>query len=323
LLYNFSFQRTAGSGPVSRTIKDTMLHLGQPQISEGPTLINYFDTDLNPHYWFGDGDLVFDPIQQRLIIDNSYYLLITTRTGVPLSSPTSGSNGVHYSATIGHGDGIALEGDDNTLIFDYKTNGWNHDYIYTLALSSNTFTGPLYDLDTTDSNVNTGSGGGLVFDPKTPSDFYILVTNTAFTAARIDAINISTGALASDISPNSWSLPSALANGGYGNSIGMTIDPVTGDFYVGVNVANKDERIWHIVRSTPTTDDHFDIMLSGSATSYSSSTIPSTSTGTGNFFGLAYDPTTNHLFVGDSSMQRVFEILPPRFMSPPTSTDSG
>lgn len=209
-----------------------------------------------------------------------------SRDGLPINLPITVTFPV---------DSIAVEPGGSTAVLLDSAGG----KVYRFSLLNGVIQTTI-DLTTlTPSAVSAAKA--VAFDASTPGDFYVL--GTAGGSLQILERNKSTGAAVA-----SWSLPAGLTS-----PIGMTIDPLTGDFYVFQNApyaSGPDYKIdlYKIQRSSPTT---------ANVSSWNLTKMGSSMTNVGpNYPGLCFDPASNHFFLSDNVTDKIFEVVPDRLINP-------
>lgn len=297
-LSDFVFNRQVGNPVIKRTVLTSLVHLYKPFMRTSSPLLQSFITDTTNSSF---GSTAFD-------VRGLYYDLATSRLAV-VGRRSSGTNviyfvdrdGVLIDTTVTTGvsgiqlDSVCMESDLSTLVVLDSTAS----KVYRVDSTSNTVLTTITTTSLTPSAVSNPRA--VACDPLNPDNFYLI--GTASGSIKILERNKSTGS-----SVNTWSVPAGLTN-----PAGMFVDPLTGHFYVVQNSvsgsgSNRTITIYKIDRSSPTTTDTFTINLADIGSSATNATT--------NFWGLAYDPNTNHLFLSDTYSDRIYEIVPDRLISP-------
>lgn len=314
-LQNFQFSTGKGSPEATRSLPaDFFISIRTPVVRSNATavspavkespLVKAFTTNTANSLFgtvFDVQSAVWDASRQRLIIvgthsSGSNTIYLADRLGVLIRSglTTTASTIQAYSAAVKM-DGVSV------LVLGSTDSGSTYNvYSFNVAGSA--------PLSTSASLSLTGlvnSPKGIAYDAATPSDFYVVGTNTATSALEVTERNLSTGALVG----SAWALPAAFDSTHPPG--GLAIDPVTGNFLVVRNYVNG---------SSPNkTIDIYVITRASGNSSYFSVNIDdlgSTATGTTGNWGLGYDASTNRLFLSDSATDKVYEVIPSQVISP-------
>jgi hypothetical protein len=194
---------------------------------------------------------------------------------------------------------LEVEGDGNVLmagVFNDLSQFAYYRYAINDSGAAVPITGPIL------YGNNTASRRALAYNPNYPDYVYAPID----AGMQIQELNkytmVATG--------NSWSLPAAVSSAA--QISGMFIEPVTGNFYVSRNqVYTSGGRnyidIYKILRSNGASTLEFSIDLTD---------LGSSATGTNGLFQMAYDPALNRIFLSDEVSNRVFEVIPPKLISP-------
>lgn len=325
LLSGFSFDRQTGNPPIKRSFPEIFVKLKPISIWSTVTKVNKFATNSGSfNAAFQPYSILWDTRGRQLMLaghgQNALYG--ATREGAAVSfydkNTSTLSTPLDLSGTYAGAvyDGMALETYDGQNILYLLDNTASKVYRYDLLNYT-----PVASLDfTAGGAINTGNAPAIsplkavAYDLNTPTDFYLLGTISG--VLKIDERNKTTGArVVANGGP--WALPAGLTS-----PSGMTVDPLTGDFYV----ADKDPtcggapstctlKIWHITRSSPTTTDTFNITLNvgGAGTGGIGSVATNLTT---NWFNLSIEPDSNRLFLSSLADNAVFEIAPDRLLIP-------
>jgi hypothetical protein len=219
----------------------------------------------------------------------------TERNGILVNTPITPSD---FNVKL---QNVAIDSDGQTLDGIYFDGG--SDLYYRYNLSGGQALTPL-------SVINMGGGTwrwGIALNPLYPDRFY--VSELSGGAIKILEYYRATGALTG----NSWTMPPAFDMAT--RSGNFFVEPVTGNFYIqwdGVRTSggNKYLDIYKIPFSggIPTTPE-FSINLSD--ISYASGTTDANC-----WWGMTYDPALNRLFFNDTVAKRIYEVVPPKLISP-------
>jgi hypothetical protein len=249
---------------------------------------------------FGVRSAVWDPSRDRLIIvgrhsSGSNTIYVSDRKGILFNTGLTTSTGTISADSVAvAGDGVSI------LVLDSTAK-----YLYGFTLTT---TGPLgtsssLNLASPTNLINTPTG--IAYDAGTPNDFYIVGTDPTSSALTIYERNISTGTLVG--SP--WTLPAAF-DATHPPS-GLAIEPLSGNFLVVRNYVNGSD-------PNKTIDIYIINRTNNSSTSFSVnvSDLGSSATGILGYWGISYDPISNHLFLTDNSTAKVYEVIPNQLISP-------
>jgi hypothetical protein len=305
VLSGFIFNRQGG---MQVTWPDIYQHLPSQHVATATQLMQSINVNPSTNADFDSGfsakGIAYDFVNRRLILvganAGSNYIYQLSRDGIRMDN--QGSNSVGSAVSF---DDACLDADAHTLL-TWKSPGTFTKY--DLATStpgtstdsfSITFTGASY--------FNTsGTADALACDPVTSGKFY-MIGRTSGGTPSIKVISRSPGTttLSSTIS----SLPAGMNNV---SNEGMTIDPLTGDFYVlqstiTGSAPNKTVTFYHLTQASPSTVDTFTVNIS---------TLGSTATTPTSGWGITFDPFNNHMFMVDGQTQKIYEFIPPRLLSP-------
>jgi Tfp pilus assembly protein PilV len=307
ILSGFIFNRQQGNPQVKRTWPDIYISLPDRHVATQTQLVKQFSTTPGSSNSFSTGSVIkglaYDANKRRLLAvgsdtgtDNYIYQL--SRDGIPVMPLVDVGN---------------LEFDDVCLDAS-GTYAWS-------ALWGGTTTLYRYDLTTPAAAANTitftatsatyfntgGSATALACDPVTSNKVYV-IGRTSGGVQSIMPVTLDTSGNTATAGTR-VTLPGAMTNG---TTEALVIDPMTGDYYalqqaLSGSDPSKTITVYHIDASSPTTSDPFTLNISNLYT-----TSPTSAVG----WGMAYDPTNNHVFIADSDLKRVYEFAPPRLWSP-------
>ncbi len=153
----------------------------------------------------------------------------------------------------------------------------------------------------------------MAYNASTPDYFYMAVNIVATNVKQISKFRKSDGGRETTVAPHTWALPAAFSSPTYFG--GMIIDPVTGNFYIALNNIRTASGIKYVdiykvpysgvIPSTP------DFSINISDISFAAGT-----TGSSGGWQMAYDPANNRLFMNDSVAKRIYEVVPPKLITP-------
>jgi prepilin-type N-terminal cleavage/methylation domain-containing protein len=310
ILANFAFTTGTGSPEALRSLPSYIFIAVSPglvsstlaAVSPGvkdSMLVQSFSTNpaVNPQFptGFSIRGLAWDKAHEVLLLSSRYSgkIFRTERNGVQ----------VNYPLVIADGNmrprWLEVEGDGNVLmagVFNDLSQFAYYRYAINDSGAAVPITGPIL------YGNNTASRRALAYNPNYPDYVYAPID----AGMQIQELNkytmVATG--------NSWSLPAAVSSAA--QISGMFIEPVTGNFYVSRNqVYTSGGRnyidIYKILRSNGASTLEFSIDLTD---------LGSSATGTNGLFQMAYDPALNRIFLSDEVSNRVFEVIPPKLISP-------
>jgi len=311
----FQFSTGKGSPEAIRLLPtDFFLSLSQPlvrsnaaavspAVKESPLLKSFVTNTANSLFGtaFDVQSAAWDNAQKRLVIvgahsSGSHTMYLSDRLGVLLRS------GLTSSTTTIQSYGVAVKGSGDSILVLGTTDSGSTYNVYGFDVSG---AAPLSTASTLSLTGKVNSPTSIAYDEATPSDFYVVGTNTGTSALEITERSISAGALVG----SAWALPAAFD--GTHPPGGLAIDPVTGNFlvvrnYVNGSSPNKTVDIYIITRAT------------GSSTYFSVNIddLGSTATGTTGKWGLGYNVVKNLLFLSDSATDKIYEVIPSQIISP-------
>ncbi len=312
VLANFNFTTGSGNPEIQRNLPQYIFIAIAPGLVRSNTaavgagvkdsqLVQSFSTNpaVNPLYptGFRLRGLAWDRQHEQLFLtsDQNSVLFQTERNGVFINQMMSFADA---NLTV---DRLALEDDGRTLLVgDY--NGSN-DVYYRFTINDQPILSPTTGAIT--MSATEANRRAIVYDPNTPDYFYAPGTDSG--VYKIVQYNKYTAARTA----TEWILPAAFSGTSYIS--GMTIDPVTGAFYVVLNNiytsgGNNYLDVYRIPRAgaIPTTAN-FSINLTDLGTA---------TTGSNAWPQIALDAPMNRLFLSDMTANRVYEIAPTKLLSP-------
>jgi type II secretory pathway pseudopilin PulG len=208
----------------------------------------------------------------------------TIQTELPYNS--------HGFSGIGRLDGICVEGNGNTA---YVLDG-NNTTLANLQLT----TGRVVDQPKKRSDSFTNAMA-IAYNDNEPNVLYVIAQQSG--NYRVFQLNKTLMTV-----NTSWALPSGLTAPN-----GFFVEPVSGDFYIVQNAVagsggTRTLTIYDVSRASSTTANTITINLADIGSSATSVTS--------NFWGLAFDPTSHHLFLSDTVSNQVYELVPNRLIAP-------
>lgn len=273
-----------------------------PAVKDSPLVKSFVTNTANSLFGtaFNVQSATWDTVANRLVIvgtrsSGSNTIYLADRLGVLINS------GLATSASTIQAYSTAVTSDSNTIsVLGSIDSGVTYN-VYGFSLAG---AAPLITSSTLSLTGLVNTPRAIAYDPATPSDFYVVGSNTATSALEITQRNLSTGALVA-----TWALPAAFTVAAPPG--GLAIDPVTGNFLVVRNFVSG---------SSPnkTIDIYLITRASGTSTSFSVNIddLGSTATGTNGKWGLGFDPFTNQLFLSDSNSNKIYTVLPNQLLSP-------
>lgn len=291
-LNNFVFDRQVGNPPISRSIPDLIIHLNRPLVRMASPLVQTFATNTANSSFatvFDVRGVYYDHAGRQLLVvgrrsSGTNVIYRVSIDGVSVNTAiNTGISGIQM-------DAVFMENDNRTIGILDETNS----KFYRVNTSSGS-------IDTTiDTSTFITAPKSIAFDVSTPSNFYIIGMVSG--SIKILERNKTTAAAV-----NTWSVPAGLTS-----PAGMFIEPLSGDFYViqntvGGSGATRAITLYKIARSSSTTADTFTINLADVQSNATSATT--------NFWGLGYNPFTNHLFLSDTYSDQIYEVMPNRLIS--------
>lgn len=249
---------------------------------------------------FAVGGLAWDPGAERLFVGSKKggRIYQTERHGVQINDPIVLSD---FTINAGH---PAIEADGKSLLV-MAYNASVGDQFYRYSLSNESPLSPLFAKVPMDGTE--GYRFAMAYDNNTPQFFYVVCSSGG--NLRIQRYNKFTGMrTGTALNIDYWALPAA-----YNSGIqlgGLFVEPVTGNFYtirneVYTSGGRRYVDIYKITRAGAATLD-FSIDL----------TDFNATTGNSGFWGMAYDPVLNRIFLSDDNARRVYEIIPPKIITP-------
>lgn len=308
VLENFEFSTGSGVPETNREIPDNVFVAAPaglvrstvapaaPAVKD-PPLVQAFDTATTNSLFGTPFDIrcaTWDRTHQRLALvgnhsSGNHIFYLADRKGVRIGSPFTTS-----VTTIQATSAAFMSGGNSILLLDSAAKK-----LYQFSLSATASISAVSTLDLASPTNLINSPTAIAFDAGTPDDFYIVGTDPSTAGLKIYQRNILSGALVG----TAWNLPGAFTVSDPPG--GLSLDPVTGDFFVVRNqvnglTPNRTIDIYRINRST------------GTSTSFSVNLddLGSTATGTAGNWGLGYDPASNRLFLSDSVTDKVYEVVP-------------
>ena len=325
ILANFNFTSGTGSPESIRNLPAYLFIAAAPglvrsivpssALSPGvkdPMLVQSFSWDnaVNP-LWpsgYSPKGITWDNTHERLLLGNDVAGTIyqTERDGVFINAPITLSSVTAYTRAM------AIEDDGQTL--DVITFDGTNDQYYSYNLSGTApltaNTGPTAFSPTVVSGVN--NRWHMTYDPQI-KNLYITDWNNGSSQARVEeyynGINGTAGTRSGSVqNTNYWVLPAAFAAAGQIG--GLFIDNNTGEFIVARNVVYTSSSSNYI--------DIYRLTRTGTSTlifSVNITDLGSSATSTNGYWGMAYDPVLNRLFLCDNVSKKIFEISPPVLIS--------
>lgn len=322
ILANFAFTTGKGNPEALRSLPPYIFIAVAPglvrstmaAVSPGvkdPMLVQYFSTDPTTNFQFPTGfiirGLAWDRQHEVLVLspETGGKLYRTERDGVVVNSPFTISD-PNSSVSPWF---MTMEGDGQTVMA--INNDGSDDYrFYRFTLSGGTTITPIT------GPILVGNGAyrrAAAFSPKNPNYFYVPSAATSpYRIEQRDKTSATVAVTGATVNVDYWELPAAYSNPSYLS--GMFIEPVNENFYVLLNnVYTSGGRnyvdVYKIVKSTGTATLDFSIDLTE---------LGSSATGVNGRFQIAYDPDLNRIFMSDRTSNRVYEIVPPKLLSPRT-----
>lgn len=320
VLHNFQFSTGTGSPEAIRGLPGDIFisapqgpvrsgsSVSSPAVKDSPA-VQSFSTVYATNPMFASGfsirGLAWDPYHERLLLgadsggSSSGRMYQTERNGVQINEPLLFANGVAGARSI------AVEnGGQSAWVLYWDTNASSY-YVNQYSLNAMP---PLTPMTTIALASPPDYQFTLALDPNSPSTLYV-ACNDSGTLKIIEYYKTSP----STRTGNEWALPAAFTTGGQIG--GMFVEPTSGDFFIVKNSVytsggSRYIDVYRIARTgSIATTANFSINLSDLDSS-------NTTASNDGYWQMAYDPVSNHLFMADNYMGKVYEVAPPKLITP-------
>lgn len=293
---------SAPQGPVR-----SQSSVASPGVKDSPALLS-FSTSNASNAMFPSGftvsGIAWDPYRERLIIGNdaggsaSGRLYQTERNGIQINDPLTFVNGAAGAKSIA----VDNVGQSAYSLY-YDSSGGVH-YLNQYSLSA---APPVSPISTLSLGASPSSQRAVAVDPNSPTTVFVACNDTTLKIVEFYRTSPATR------TGNEWALPAAFSSSSHIG--GMFIEPTSGDFFIVRNLVvaaggSNYIYVYRIARSGAiATSADFSINITDMDST-------NTTTGTNGNWQMAYDPATNHIFLADSNMNKVYEVVPPVIISP-------
>lgn len=320
ILHNFSFTTGLGTPEAIRNLPGdifinapqgpvrSQISVASPGVKDPPAQLSFSTSNASNAMFpsgFSVSGIVWDPYHERLIIGAdaggtaSGRLYQLERNGIQINEPLLFVNGAAGARSL------AIDNGGQSVYAIYFDSTASLYYVNQYSLSA---TPPITPISTLTLGASPDHRRAIAVDPNTPTTLFV-ACNDSGTLKILEYYKTNPGTRTG----SEWNLPAAFTSGS--EIGGMFIEPTSGDFFILRNNVytsggSKYLDVYRIARSGAiATTANFSINVTDMDST-------NTTTGVSGYWQMTYDPATNHIFLSDSSKSKVYEVVPPKIISP-------